>query len=106
MNPMIMNFRRFALLLAFTGAAFAGDDCNMYLYDLGHYSFNRDESTIDNTNVQTLEAAWRTSLAAPIAAAPTIVNGVAYVGAWDGYFHAIDAKTGAKIWRTFVGVAS
>lgn len=40
------------------------------------------------------------------AAQPAIVNGVAYVGAWDGYEYAINAATGAVIWSTFLGVTN
>lgn len=93
-------------MLALAFAAMAGDDWPMYLYDLAHSSSNAQEKKIDKSNVGTLEEGWRVSLSAPIAAAPTVVGGVVYVGAWDGNFHAIDAATGAKIWRTFVGMAA
>src|SRR5712691_6789768 len=103
---MIDNFRGFALLLALAAAPLgASDDWPMYLRDPAHSSFNSSESKIDRSNIGTLQAAWKTSLSAPIAAAPSVVGGVVYVGAWDGNFHAIDAKTGAPLWRAFVGKA-
>ena len=102
---MIDNFRRCALLLGFAAAALAADDWPMYLYDLKHSSFNPHESKIDKNNVGTLKAKWTMQLPAALAAGPTIVDGVIYVGDWDGFFYAIDAKTGGKIWQTFVGMA-
>src|SRR6266849_294600 len=103
---MIDNFRRCALLLGLAAAALSADDWSMYLYDLKHSSFNPHESKIDKNNVGTLKAKWTTQLPAALAAGPTIVDGVIYVGDWDGFFYAINAKTGAKIWQTFVGMAA
>src|SRR5256886_8777482 len=78
----------------------------MYLYDISHSSFNPSESGIGKHNVASLDVNWAFDLAAPIAAAPTISGGVAYVGAWDGNFYAIDTGTGAVRWSTFVGLAA
>lgn len=36
----------------------------------------------------------------PVESSPLVVNGVVYVGAWDGAVYALDAKTGAIRWKT------
>ena len=41
-----------------------------------------------------------------IASSPTVVNGVAYVGSWDGYEYALNAANGTLIWRTNLGITS
>src|SRR5882672_7037609 len=103
---MIVNFRGVALLVAFSlTPLFAVGGWPMYLFDISHSSFNPSESEIGKHNVASLDVNWAIDLAAPIAAAPTISDGVAYVGAWDGNFYAIDTGTGAVRWSTFVGLA-
>jgi polyvinyl alcohol dehydrogenase (cytochrome) len=104
---MIDNFWRFALFLSLAAAPIlAADDWPMYLYDATHSSFNASESKIDIRNVRTLQTRWITNLSAPLAAAPTISGDVAYLGAWDGNFYAINTRTGAVQWSTYVGKAA
>ncbi len=43
--------------------------------------------------------AWKVALSAPIIASPTLCDGMIYVGARDGRFHAIDSATGKDRWR-------
>src|SRR5258706_12571782 len=103
---MIVNFRRFAALIALIGApALADDNWPAYLYDLGHSSFNRNESILNRTSAGTLEQAWSTKVYAPVVAGATISDGVLYVGEWAGNFYAIDSKTGTPKWGTLVGKA-
>ena len=103
---MIDNFREFALFLTLAIASpVAADDWSMYLYDPAHSSFNASEFRIGKQNVATLDQYWVSNLSAPMAAAPTVVGGVVYVGTWDGNFYALDAGTGAPLWSTFVGMA-
>ena len=45
------------------------------------------------------DMAWKTALGAPIIASPTLCDGVIYVGARDGGFHAVDSATGKDRWR-------
>jgi outer membrane protein assembly factor BamB/regulation of enolase protein 1 (concanavalin A-like superfamily) len=49
---------------------------------------------------------WSYSTGGPIASQPAIVNGVAYVGSWDGYEYALNAATGALIWKRFLGTTT
>src|SRR5882672_11873613 len=94
---MIVNFRGTALVALFFAFSLtpllAADEWPMYLYDLSHSSFNPSESRIGKQNVASLDVNWVIDLAAPMAAAPTISGGVAYVGTWDGNFYAIDTQT-------------
>lgn len=45
------------------------------------------------------EERWRVDLP-PVESSPLIVDGVAYVGDWDGVVHALDVATGASLWTT------
>lgn len=104
---MTINFRGIAFLLAVAfPPLIAADDWPMYLYDISHSSLNPSESHIDKHNAASLDAYWVTGLLAPMAAAPTISDGVAYVGTWDGTFYAIDTGTGSVRWSAFVGLAA
>src|SRR6267142_196007 len=104
---MIVNFRRVALLVAFSlTPLFAVGGWPMYLYDISHSSFNPYELQIGKRNAASLEPYWVIDLAAPIAAAPTISDGVAYVGTWDGNFDASETSTGSVRWSAFVGLAA
>lgn len=77
----------------------------MYLWDPTHSSFNRAETQISKNNVTTLAPAWTFATRAVFAAAPTIVDGIAYVGDWSGTFYAIDTNSGNPIWSQYVGVS-
>ena len=37
--------------------------------------------------------------APPFEASPLVVDGIMYVTGWDGWLWALDAKTGAELWR-------
>jgi len=55
--------------------------------------------------VRALKPAWVFPTHLAVSAIPTVVDGVVYVGAWDGNFYSIDAATGNVLWQTFVGMA-
>jgi len=100
------NLCGLALLLAFGFTpVITADDWPMYLYDISHSSFNPSAAQIGKHNAGSLDTYWSTDLLAPMAAAPTISDGVAYVGTWDGTFYAIDAETGSVLWSRYVGMA-
>ena len=80
-------------------------DWPMYLANPQHTSYNRNETQINSRTVGMLRPLWRRSLGAPLSAAATVVDGRVFAGDWDGYFHALDAASGAVIWRQFVGKA-
>lgn len=78
----------------------------MYLHDIAHSSTTTSEAAIGTQNVATLSPAWKLSVKNVIAAAPTVVNGVLYVGDWAGNFYAVDANAGNILWQEFVGISA
>jgi outer membrane protein assembly factor BamB len=52
-----------------------------------------------NSNVSYLKPAWDFTTEDVVTASPSVVGGVVYVGAWDGFFYALDAQSGALIWK-------
>ncbi|MGH2725926.1 MAG: PQQ-binding-like beta-propeller repeat protein, partial [Actinomycetota bacterium] len=67
-------------------------------------SFSQPQSctTVSPTNVFSLLPAWGVLTSDNITASPTIVDGVLYVGSWDGTFYAIDAATGTTLWSFLI----
>ncbi|HEY6470533.1 MAG TPA: PQQ-binding-like beta-propeller repeat protein [Candidatus Dormibacteraeota bacterium] len=80
-------------------------DWPTYLHDAARTSVSGD-TTMSPANVQFLQKNFSAVTGGVIAAEPAIVNGVAYVGSWDGYEYAINANTGAVIWKTFLGTVT
>jgi outer membrane protein assembly factor BamB len=79
-----------------------GASWTMYLWDPSRSSFNPAESLIDTSNVGTLAPLGSFRADGGFAAAPTVVDGVAYVGDWTGRFYAIRASGGRTLWSLFV----
>jgi outer membrane protein assembly factor BamB len=77
-------------------------DWPTYLHDAARSSASAD-TTLTVANVQFLQKKFAAVTGGMIAGEPAIVNGVAYIGAWDGYEYALNATTGAVIWKTFLG---
>lgn len=71
------------------------DNWSMQFNDAAHSSFGNGPTK--------LSIAWDTALGGSIVSSPTIVNGVAYVGAYDGNIYALNAATGEKIWNYSTG---
>ena len=100
-----------ALLISLTGLALNSvtaqaatqDDWPTSLHDVSRDGASAD-TTISSSQAPDLTKLWSYSTGAPIASQPAIVNGVAYVGSWDGYEYALNASTGAVIWKTYLGV--
>jgi outer membrane protein assembly factor BamB len=83
-----------------------------YLFNIGHSSANKSAVAITPTNAASLVHAWTwtpprptmTGQPAPtLAASPTVVNGVIYIGANTGVFFAVNEATGKTIWQRFLG---
>lgn len=64
------------------------------------------DTVIPASEAPALTRLWSHSTGGPIASQPAIVNGVAYVGSWDGYEYALNATTGAVIWKTLTGITN
>jgi outer membrane protein assembly factor BamB len=64
------------------------------------------DTNISASQAPDLTKLWSLATGGPIASQPAIVGGVAYVGSWDGYEYALNASTGAVIWKTFLGTTT
>ncbi|MGH9720480.1 MAG: PQQ-binding-like beta-propeller repeat protein, partial [Bryobacteraceae bacterium] len=96
---------RFLFLALFIANFAFADDWPIYLRDLAHTSYNPNETTLGKDSVKRLNHGWIRSVETTVSAAPTVVDGTLYAGAWDGFFYALDATSGEVRWRTFAGVA-
>lgn len=74
-------------------------DWPMYGHDIGQSRSNAAEMSITTANVGSLKQLWAFKTTAPVNATPTVANGVVYFGSWDHNFYAVNATTGALIWK-------
>jgi polyvinyl alcohol dehydrogenase (cytochrome) len=77
----------------------------MYGRSLRH-TFTNADSQINPSSVLRLQPAWDFITEDVVTASPSVVDGVVYVGAWDGYFYALAAHSGALIWKFAVDCQS
>jgi polyvinyl alcohol dehydrogenase (cytochrome) len=56
-------------------------------------------TTLSSASVRTLARAWFYPTGLAVTATPTIVDGAVYVGSWDGFFYALDLRTGTLLWK-------
>jgi outer membrane protein assembly factor BamB len=75
-----------------------GDDWPMYGRNLQH-TFDNPDSAITPNNVAQLRPAWISPAGDVVSASPAVVDGVVYTGSWDGYFYALDARSGQLKWK-------
>ncbi|MEM2130011.1 MAG: PQQ-binding-like beta-propeller repeat protein [Candidatus Bathyarchaeia archaeon] len=47
---------------------------------------------------------WKINIGSSIDTSPTIVNGVVYIGTYDGFIYAFDADAGKQIWNYSTGI--
>ena len=67
-----------------------GQDWPMYLKDPEHTSFTRASPSLSLANIEKLELKWARDLnGGRLAAGATVIDGVLYIGAWDGNFYAL-----------------
>jgi outer membrane protein assembly factor BamB len=62
-----------------------------------HPSFDKTHQTLTRTNVSSLTWKWVGEVGAPIASAPVVGSGIAYVAA-GGTIYAFEASDGASLW--------
>jgi glucose dehydrogenase len=85
-------------LFALGSMSLHAEDWPMYGQNLSH-TFSNPDSKINPSNVANLRGAWTFPTGDAVSASPTVVEGVVYVGSWDGYFYALDAKLGTLKWK-------
>ncbi|HEV2350256.1 MAG TPA: PQQ-binding-like beta-propeller repeat protein [Terriglobia bacterium] len=100
--------RRIRGLLALSAAcvvlfasAGSGEDWPKYRRDLSNTGLS-SETGINSSNVNSLRVKWQFKTGGAVSASPAVatVNGtsIAYIGAWNGTFYALNGLTGQKIW--------
>jgi outer membrane protein assembly factor BamB len=62
------------------------------------------DTTISPATAHSLRRLWVDQTGGPIVPAPTVAGGVAYFSSWDGNEYAVNARTGAVLWKAFMGV--
>src|SRR5580700_387844 len=89
----------------------SSSDWPAYLHDTGHTSGNAAATSITPGNLGNLQPVWRWVVpAAPnsgsttLLASPVVSDGVAYIGADDGYFYAVDEATQQVLWSVYLGL--
>src|ERR1043166_8076675 len=107
-----MDSLRGLLVLLFTlalgtplglGTAAAADPCTESSPDWCTYGKTAQRTfhgvtTLTPYTIQTLVPAWYFPTGDAVTANPVVAKGSVYVGSWDGFFYAIDAKTGKLRW--------
>src|SRR5579871_5458763 len=79
-----------------------GADWPIYLHDPQRTDATND-TILSAANITQLTKRWTYKTGGAIEGAAAVVKGTAYIGSWDGYEYALDAKTGALKWKTFLG---
>jgi polyvinyl alcohol dehydrogenase (cytochrome) len=98
----VRHLRR-ALLPVLAGALLLGDNWPTYQHD-PRRSGGSGDTVLSPANAKNLGVRWSLHTGGPIAASASIVGNTVYVGSWDGYEYALDARTGALKWKTYLGV--
>ncbi len=65
-----------------------------------------DEHVLDPAQVANLKPLWTVTTDGNVSATPAVVEGVVYVPDFGGSLWAIDAKTGAVVWKATIGDAT
>ena len=80
-----------------TGTRISTWDWPTYGHDPQHTFAGR--TTLDRASVGRLARAWFFPTGDAVTATPTVVQGMVYAGSWDGYFYAVDLRTGRLRWK-------
>jgi serine/threonine-protein kinase len=70
----------------------------MFGFDAAHTHCNPYEQVINTSNIDRLVLNWQYHLGGIMESSPVVAHGMVYAGSDDGYFRAIDARTGRQIW--------
>ncbi|HJR18283.1 MAG TPA: PQQ-binding-like beta-propeller repeat protein [Actinomycetota bacterium] len=100
MNRIVSAVAALALASSF-GAGAESEACAwpMFGHDPGRtFAQSPECSEVSRTNVATFLPVWAVPTADNISASPAVVDGVLYVGSWDGTFYAVDSETGEQLW--------
>ncbi len=91
-----------------TLTALTNVDWDGFGYDLQRTGYNPNESAVGVANIGTVHKLWSTNVGSPMVGEPVVAAGVPvagqpinvlYAGSGGSYFYAINASTGATIWK-------
>jgi polyvinyl alcohol dehydrogenase (cytochrome) len=100
LRPISLCSLLLAVLLTTAG------DWPTYLHDAQRTSANPTETSLSPANAPRLTKLWTFKTGGFVAASPIVVGNTVYVGSWDGYEYALNATTGALIWKQFLGLTT
>ncbi|MGD0703836.1 MAG: PQQ-binding-like beta-propeller repeat protein [Trebonia sp.] len=83
-----------------TGPSPGPDDWANWGFDAQQHRVNTVETAFSTSNIDTLGPAWQASITGPdvYQAAPTVANGIVYLGSVHGLLSAYNEATGALLW--------
>ena len=102
------------MLYAFAGSAGPAIDSASYLGDLSHSSFASAATAVTPQNATAMVLSWHWTadpppapkLSAGLFSSPVVYQHHIYVGSNNGSFYALDDRTGAVLWKRFIGVVT
>jgi outer membrane protein assembly factor BamB len=77
-------------------------DWSTYLGGVTRNAATTTETALSPTDAQNLSPLW-TSYSGHVQSEPAVVHGIVYAGAINGYEYAVNATTGATVWKTYIG---
>lgn len=90
-----------------------GSNWPSFLNGSGHDSYSPSATSITPANAGQLAPDWNWVVppspnagASNLLASPTVVNGVVYIGAMDGYFYALSETTHQVLWSEFLATVT
>jgi outer membrane protein assembly factor BamB len=63
------------------------------------YAGNSDGLFVQGVDARSGKEAWKYTTALQVFASPSVAGDAVYTGDWAGYMYAVDAKTGALLWK-------
>lgn len=68
-------------------------------YSVLRKGFNPYENVLSPTTVGSIDVDWFYTTGGPVASSPAVVNGIVYFGSGDDNVYAVNASTGALVWK-------
>ena len=85
-------------LIFMTPLAASAEDWTMGGQNLGNWR-NQGDTPISSQNVAKLKTKWVFTTAGDVSATPAVANGIVYFPDFAGNFYAVNAKSGALVWK-------
>ncbi len=76
---------------------------NQFHYSSLHKGRNPYENVLNGINVASIDVDWTFTTAGALTSSPAVSAGTVYVGSADDYLYAINATTGALVWKFKTG---